>query len=201
MSLKTKTMNSLSPLSQFTADDTSADLFRQVYSAFVPEPPTQLLITLPSRSNDSAILVQKFVPVQQMGFNDLAFQDIPSSAQFSAADGTSLPNKEHHLCSSPAQISSPFSSSEAAHTNTFVPMDIKADQVSKNGSVYGEHVEYSSGDGEQFVYEETAEVSSCFTNFSSSCPIAGMGFSVKLSIVVVCVCLLSHYCCLSTGSA
>ena len=123
---------------------------------------------------DLAILVQDFVPVQQMGFPDLSFQE-PSSAQFSAADDSSLPSKKHHLCGSPAQISSPFSSSGAAYTNTFVPMDIKADQIINDSSTNGDHADYdqhdlsaetnSSWDGENFAYDENPEVSRCFMIF------------------------------------
>lgn len=138
------------------------------------------VLTLPPRYTDLAILLQEFVPVQQMGFADLSFQT-PSSVQFSVFDDSSLQSKKNHLCSSPAQISSPFSTSGAAFTNTFVPMDIKADQIINDSSTNGDHADYdqqnlsaetnSSWDSGKFAYVENPEVSRCFMIFCGSwCP-------------------------------
>lgn len=145
------------------------------------------------------MLVQDFVPVQQAGLCDLSFQE-PSSAQFPVTEDSSLPSKEHHLCSSRAQISSPFSSSEALYTNTFVPMDVKADQISKDSSVYGDHPGYdqhdlsaetnSSFDGEHFAYDEKAEVSSCLIFFMVAAVLSCChnGHICSICPTVVCAC-------------
>ena len=137
------------------------------------------------------------MPIQQMGFKDLSFQN-PSSAQFPAADDSCLPSKEDHFCNFPTQISSPFSSSGVAYTNTFVPMDIKTDQISRDGSAYGDHPDFdqhdlsaetiSSFDGEHFACDEDAEVSSCSMNIvvAASCPGVIMNYSAELCVIVVC---------------
>ena len=130
---------------------------------------------LPSRYTDFAVLVQNVGPVQQMGFTDLSFHK-PSSAQCVIAKDSSVPSKEDHLYSSPARMSSPINSSEAAYTNTFVPVDTKADPISKDSSAYGIHADVdqhclsaetnSSWEGETFAYDKNAEVSSCVMAFS-----------------------------------
>ena len=115
--------------------------------------------------------VQDFVPVQHMGYNEFPFQK-HATAQDPVADDSFLSNQELHLANCPAQLSSPFSSSEAAYTNTFAPSDIKSDQVSRDSSDYEDHPDYdqhdlsveanSSLDGAHFAEygEQDAEVSS-----------------------------------------
>ena len=111
-----------------------------------------------------------------MGNQGSPFQKY-SSAHVSAAQESLLPGHELYPCNSPAHLSSPFSSSEVFYTNTFVPIDVKSDQVSKDSSAYDNHPDYaqhelsaetaSSLDGVHFAQgdEQDAEVCSLFCAF------------------------------------
>lgn len=105
-----------------------------------------------------------------MAFKGSPFQKY-SAAQESLQLGHNL-----YICNSPVQLRSPFSSSEAAFTNTFVPIDVKSDQQSKDSSAYDNHPDYdqhklsgetSSLDGAHFCDgdEHDAEVCSHFVFF------------------------------------
>lgn len=114
--------------------------------------------------------------VQHMGHTGSPFQKY-SSAHVSAPQESLYPGHELYLCNSPAQLSSPFSSAEVVYTNTFIPIDVKSDQVSKDSSAYDNHPDYdqhelsaetaSSLDGVHFAQDDEQDAEVC-SHFASS---------------------------------
>lgn len=106
--------------------------------------------------------MQDLVPVQHTDYSALPFLK-PSSTQHSGDGDKSTITKASHLGTSPMQINSPLVSSEAAYFNTFVPVQFKSDQVSRDSSAYEDSHDYgrdvsadtrSSLDGKYFAYDE-----------------------------------------------